>query len=136
MDELICERPWELIVDGHIHITVRHTCKMVHFALIFLKLPFALQDIAVNLFVVLYYPIYALIFVIFLLQIVIETLFQVSKCTGESGALRFDFVKAQLQSRNQSSFLFVRQSQLTLFKELFKVMEMLAEIDEVLTRIV
>ena len=104
--------------------------------LLVLKLALALKNIAVNLLEILYNPVYALIFVIFLLQIVIEALFQVFECTRESRVLWLNFIETQLQSRNQGSFLLVSKRQLTLFKELLKVTEMLAEIYEIIARVV
>ena len=49
--------PRQLIVDGHIHVAVRHTGKVVDLVLFFLELALAFQNIAVNLFVVLYDPV-------------------------------------------------------------------------------
>ena len=135
-NKLVSQRPRQLIVDSHIHVTVRHTGKVVDLVLFFLKLALALQNIAVNLFVVLYDPVNALIFVVLLLQIVVEALFQVSECTGESGLFRFDLIQAKLQSRNQSSFLLVGKCQFALFKELFKIAEVFAEVNEVLTGVI
>ena len=109
---------------------------MVNLVLLILKLALALKNIAVNLLEILYNPVYALIFVIFLLQIVIEARFQVPECTGEGRAFRLDFIETQLQSRNQGPLLLVGQRQLTLFQELLKLMEMLAEAYEVFTRVV
>jgi hypothetical protein len=68
-------------------------------------------------------------------QIVVEALFQVAECTGESGLFRFDLIQAQLQSGNQGSFLLVGKCQFALFKELFKIAEMFAEVNEVLVEL-
>jgi len=48
---------------------------VVDLVLLSFKLALALQNIAINLFVVLYNPVNALIFVILLFQIVVEALF-------------------------------------------------------------
>ena len=104
--------------------------------LFFFELTLALQNIAINLFVVLYNPVNALIFVVLLFQIVVEALFQVSECSGESGPFWFNLIQTQLKCGNQSSLLLICKCQFTLLEELFKIVEVLTKVDEVLARIV
>ena len=78
----------------------------------------------------------ALIFVVLLFQIVVEALFQVSECSGESGPFWFNLIQTQLKCGNQSSLLLICKCQFTLLEELFKIVEVLTKVDEVLARIV
>ena len=100
------------------------------------KLVLTLKYITVDLLVVFNNPVPALIIIVLLLEIVMETFLQIAESSGKSRFFRLDLIQTELQGSNQSSFLLIRQCQFPLLEKFLKVVEVSAKVNVIFMRII